>query len=437
MGTAILMAFLGALAVAVTLDKPAAYAFGGQPVHDADELVGEAERAFLRAVGREDASLGDGAGCFFSQLRSGADIEPALRCGPVVHFGGEADRPWDHLALRTRNRAGGADGVTLETTGEVDPGRTLADGELLSRPDGRRPPAATAVATLPSPGPPRMAPGGLVVARVPGDLARRAVGTAISPVGELEVTLVELATATEVEVDDGPRRAARGEELLVAVLDIRGGDGASIEVVTGRRRTLPSEPLGSGRHTLVMSTPVGMDSRLEVTFRGISQSLSLRTGQRAGDRPVLLDERPMVTIGLVVERQEVASGLDGPAATVALSRFTVAEASLLAHSRLLGAAPRGQGWLAVVLDGFGPPSVSGASAVGLDVAASFVVQLPDGRQVMATEFVRTDEGPTAYFVVPDATRAAVVRITPTFAVAGTTGPGRVAFATTEVALDLR
>jgi hypothetical protein len=172
-------------------------------------------------------------------------------------------------------------------------------------------------------------------------------------------------------------------------------------------------------------------------LRGISQGLSLRSGERVGPGVALLSERPRSELNRVVDRQQVSFGLVRAAQPVALARFTVAEAELLIHSEWLGTAPAGRGWLAVEVRDFTVPSVPDAVAVRLDLPASFVAVLPDGSSVPATELGMPPAGRTVYFPVPDTFRAGVVRITPTFDVEGSTGSGQLAFPTTELALELR
>ncbi len=155
-----------------------------------------------------------------------------------------------------------------------------------------------------------------------------------------------------------------------------------------------------------------------------------------GPAVALLRERPRAVVSRVVERQQVSFGLVRAAQPVALARFTVGEAELLIHSEWLGTAPPDTGWLAVDLRDFSVPVVPDAVAVRLNLPASFVTVLPDGRSVAASELGMPPAGRTVYFPVPDTFRAGIVRITPTFEVEGSTGSGRLTFPAAEFALEL-
>lgn len=401
------------------------YRYEAAPVRDAEAVLRQADRAFLRAVGREDASVSSGARCHFSRVPPDRDIRLLLRCGPVVHFDGSPQRPWDDVALAAEQ----ADGeVRLSIAGDAVPGQALVPGELLTRPDGKRPASPDG---LMSPPPPRVAPGavGVVAGRLPGPVPTATAGRLSGP-GDLDVGLRPLGSAGEVELGDGPRRAARGEELLVVELTVRSGAGASLEIVAGKRRTALPEEARDGRTVVAASVPPRVDAVVEVGYRGLTRSLSMRTGRPVGDGVALLDQplaaRPAVAV----------DGQDAPNGGSRLGSFTIASVDLLAHSEWLGTAPPGQAWVALGLDGFSAPFVSGSQSVRLDLAQSFGLMLADGSVVPGLEVGRPPAGPTVYFAGPLDLRSFVVRVSPTFVVEGGAAPGPLVFGTVEVPVEL-
>ncbi|MDQ4069962.1 MAG: hypothetical protein M3203_10910 [Actinomycetota bacterium] len=433
LGAAVAAVVLGAVGLTrLTADEPIRYRFEGKAVRNDGAVLEAADRAFLRTAHREEASLGDGARCYFSQPRPDADLAPRLRCGPIVHFGGSAQRPWDDVDLTA---TAVKNGVRLERKGSSKTGQALATGELLTRPDGATPPEAKNLAPPP---PPRLSPGQVVVASsTPSETTMRRVETAVLGPGDLNVRIEDLGVAPQVRTSPGLRRPSFGEELVVATINVRARGGAAMELVAGPRRAPLPEAALQGRHVIAASVPVGSEAVLEITLRGISQRVSLRTGQPVGQSVGVLTERLRVTLNRVVERQQVPFGLGRPQQPVALPRFTLVEAELLAHSDWLGTAPSGSAWLAVEVQDFSVPTAPDAVAVRLNVAASFSVLLADGRSVPATEFGAPPGGRTVYIPVPEAFRAGVVTITPTFHVEAAGATATLAYPSTEVVLELR
>lgn len=85
-------------------------------------VVAQADRDFLRDARREDAALHPNARCYLSLTGTAPDAElnRTLRCGPIVHSGGDTAEPWDTVALRT---VATAEGVRLEPDGETSTNR--------------------------------------------------------------------------------------------------------------------------------------------------------------------------------------------------------------------------------------------------------------------------------------------------------------------------
>lgn len=119
-----------------------------------------------------------------------------------------------------------------------------------------------------------------------------------------EFKLLGTAKPSVVTTGEGPRQAARGQQILLVRYDAFGHLGEQSDsgggtptttnsvalVVDGTRTVLDSEALSTGAsRTVAMSVASGArDVALEVDTGGLVQSLSLVTGRRSGDDPVLL-----------------------------------------------------------------------------------------------------------------------------------------------------
>lgn len=411
-----------------------AYWFGGARVVEPGALLADADRRFLRAVYREDAAVGAGARCFFSRMPPDRNIRAVLRCGPVLHYQGDPDRPWDDVALVAevadgRARLSLATATADETAVE---GQALKAGEVLSRPDGRTPATATALGLPPTR---RVVPGAVAVVAGPRAVPGADSGQLRGP-GRLEVAVEVVGVAPTIEVAGrGPRRAAAGEEFVVFTVAIRGAAGTSLELVSGARRVPLPEEARDGRSRLAVSAPAGEDVFLEATYRGIGRALSVRTGEPAGPARSFATAPPAAILDIPIAGQEVPAG---PTGTMARLRpFSLGAVELLDHSDWLGAPAPGRAWLAVAVDGFAVPRVDDAAGVRVDPAASFVVVLPGGEARPALEVGEPPGGTTVYFDVPADGRAFALRVAPTFVIEGGPGAGAVAFAVTEVPVELR
>lgn len=438
--TAIVAVVTGVLLLAIGIvafrspDAPPMYRLDGKPVIDEEEFLREADRAFHRAARREEASLHPKAACWFT--RAGDDeIQRILRCGPIVHYGGTQVRPWDELPFVASPVPGG---VGLRLEGDPARGRGLPSGAVLSRPDGAEPPSRTEIEKLTIPPPPRVAPGELsLVTTVRERVDWRRAGVNLSGPGRLDVRVDEVATTSSaLRLRDGPRRPAIGEEFVVARIDARNVSRAVVEVVAGPRRTAADSRRFGGSTVLVVSAPRDVDTRLTVTFRGITQEVSLRTGAVVATNP-LLANTPRARPDRVIDRQEALVDLETRTA-VSMASFTVTQVELTAHTDWLGAATPGMAWLVAELDGFTTPSVPGADSVRIDVGASFTFLLPDGRGVPAVELGRPQGSDLrVYFAVPEQTRSGVLRLEPTFVVEARGAVRPLTYARVELPLDLR
>lgn len=335
----------------------------GGRLGDADAAIADADTRFLRdTLGATDRT--PGARCYFVQEGVGGSYTDLIACGPVVHPAEPADEdepsdqpvgsgtngPWDLYPARVE---GGKLRLGKPTVGQA------AATEQLWRPDGLRPPKAQDVAAgaTVSPGfSMRLSFGEPTGAKAADGFVLAGAGT---------VTVTEVATPASITDENGvDREAPAGYELVAANLTFENVEGTTLEVLSGHDRvdvtptvTGDSDFYQSG-WLVAVARDDGVAPLLEVTYRGRAQRLSLATGERLGDDPLLYHPRSQA-LAKEIEAVDVPITVPLPTAhpgEVHVGSYTIERADLRSFDPNLGWAPPGQAWLVVGVDNLGNPS---------------------------------------------------------------------------------
>jgi hypothetical protein len=407
---------LGLLVVAGLLLGP-----GGGPGHTSIALtkghLGNAEAAIADADARFLAdSLGaadrtPGARCYFVEL--GAAYANQVACGPLVHPDeASAQGPWDLYPARVEN---GELRLAKPREGQ------LVDTARLWRPDDLRPPQAEDVAAGATANP------GFSTQLSSGELdgARTTDGFVLA--GTAKVAVTGIAHPDEVTDErDVTRTAPAGYRLVAANLQLDGVEGTTLEVLSGQDRvdvTPTVAPDGNFYRSgwlVAVAHDDGVDPVLEVTYRGRAQRLSLATGERLGDDPLLYHPRSQA-----IDRE--IAGVDVPITVpipaphpgeVHLGSYTVARADLRSFDPNLGWAPPGRAWLVVGIDGLGTSffdsDVDVDEVFRFDQLRSFSLRPAGGQELLVPVGVAPTEDSQlgAVFAVSDRTTEATFRAAP-------------------------
>jgi hypothetical protein len=295
---------------------------------NASHVLAEAQAAMRATASADEGVVSPQSSCYFSlPNRSAHDVEPYVRCGPVFLPWSSAADAW--LSYRVR-ASPTSSGVRLTVATSSSPPATtvaLGKGEVLRRPGGGTPPSGDA--GLAPPAVPRQRPGWTGVLRSPptglgpapvsdlmGDwgcsyrlvafgeapwlssrLDRAGLRDAENPPGS--------AYATGPSGQDRPQAKlllpAKGEVLVIAELALSPGEAAGqvpalangagatstdrpvLSVVAGGTTRVFDLPTNAGKApgnlTLVASVPVGSRPVLDIADKGLTQEVSLFSGQ--------------------------------------------------------------------------------------------------------------------------------------------------------------
>jgi hypothetical protein len=353
-------------------------ATGGIRAADGRRLTGDQtviatlDLAFAKAVTDAGASVAEGSACFFGGKRNESDqflTDGSIWCGPVLLPDSEPDEAWSRASFST----GAGDSFALAdatppssfTLSSTSP---LAPGVELARPDGRE--VADATGLQPPGAEPIDGSAIVVLAQVPAD-----VGLAAPEDGRLNVPsralkLTGLARVDTIGAGAEAMVAAEGEDLVVAafesalVEDGPSDSGTAQLVIDGQKSPFDGWSRLEATGAMVASVPEGAeDVGLEVVFDGVTQQISLLTGERAEGFPsVLYREQTVVDVGATL-----AANAAMPVGDQASATGVVSEVRLVAWLDGLGWAPEGKAFLVVIITDWAadPPccEVTGAQII--------------------------------------------------------------------------
>lgn len=328
----VVIALLVVVLTLVLRSGPPALYWQGEPLGNAPEVLARADAA-MRAVAQDyEGAVSSRSRCYFLLANAEAhNVEDQLRCGPVLLPWSREQAPW--LAYRLSAKPAGSGGTTvrerLSVTTSPAPTATVAlvGDQFLRRPGGGLAPAGDA--GLSAPAVPRQRAGwGGVLVSPPDGLAPAPVGDVIGDWGAtyrlvaygeerwLAVRLDRRALRDAV-VPRSSRHATtraglllppRGDVFAVAELAVGPGEAAGPVPAQANGRAGPSADhpgislLGAGRAvtfpssattragtdlTLAAAVPAHAKAQLEVSDKGLSQQVSLVTGDLSQGPAVL------------------------------------------------------------------------------------------------------------------------------------------------------
>jgi hypothetical protein len=245
------------------------------------------ERKVRTIVARRHGAAAADMRCYFGKAKnpaSGAsrtDVDPAVRCGPVLFVDGTPARAYLSFAMTTtRTAANKAEVVTEDNPDPADPAAVPAATQL-ARPDGRQPPRTVSLA---APQPPAADARALVVS----DLG------SITPPKQLDgAEMISLDTGTRVIAagvvaryghGDDARSAPPGEQLIAFQLEDEPGESSdqpataklTLADASGSR---PVPESSAASDYVVVAEPAGSSVNLVLKDGGYTQTLSLPGGR--------------------------------------------------------------------------------------------------------------------------------------------------------------
>ncbi|CAA9232957.1 MAG: hypothetical protein AVDCRST_MAG50-1274 [uncultured Acidimicrobiales bacterium] len=401
----------------------------GKRLMGVTEGLASAERAFVRALERAEASAPPEPACWFGVTIGAANpraSDGAVYCGPVVLASSAPGAVWPRYTFSSSTgdffstaQMGAVSISSVTSTQKLPPGtelhrpdgRAAPDGSDLAPPDAKAQAAGylDVVTDIPE---------SLVLAKPRGD-------------GRLNIpsrSLVVDGVARVPKVGSGKTAvvAAAGEELVVARFSRTARTGSApagtAQVVAGTIRkpftdwsNLPEKGL------VVASVPRGTpDVALEVIFEGVPQTLSLVTGERGPDaRAALYRANSSVGLGTPVSVQAAL-----PTGAPAGVSGVVTEAKLEAWRERVGWAPAGRAFLSLTVDAWKVDRPCCAVSK-VEVVQVWTVALPDGT-VIESRPLAPGTTTAVTFEVPETMTTATVQLSIAVSFEQGGAPGQVA-----------
>jgi len=374
----------------------------GRRLVDDQAVIDTVDGAFMTAVAESGAAGSEGSLCFFGGATNEADqflTDGSLWCGPVLLGDSAPGALWAQSSFTagTGDSFAVAD-ATPPPSFELGATSPLPPGVSLVRPDGRQPvdgtglrppvagPVARTIEVLPE------APAGVQLqAPADGRLHLPSRTLLLTGLGRIDQAGAE---AEEVAV-------AGGETVVVATFEsaaVEGGpaDGGTAQlVVDGEASPFDGWSALPATGALTVSVPAdAQDVTLEVVFDGLSQKISLLTGERAGGFPaVLYRDGTTAAIGA-----EFVAEAAMPAGDGATASGVVGGVRLVAWLDGRGWAAPGRAFLAVDITDWQaePPCCEVTGAALIPVFTMAPAGQPRVDTVVAVDAAR----PTPVFDVP-------------------------------------
>jgi hypothetical protein len=421
---AVVLVFI-VLAVVLRGHSPALY-WEGEPMTNASHVLGEAQTAMRATASADEGVVSPQSSCYFSlPNRSAHDVQPYVRCGPVFLPWSSAADAWLSYRLGASPTSSGVKLTVASSSSPPAATVALGKGEVLRRPGGGTAPSGDAA--LAPPAVPRQRTGWTGVLNSPptglqpapvgdmvGDWGRSYRLVAFGETARLSSRLDPAGLRGAVDPpgsayaagtsEDGRPQAklllpAKGQVLAIAELALSPGEAAGpvpvlanagrtssadrpvLSVVAGGTTETFAVPASRGNApanlTLAASVPTASRPGLDIADKGLTQEVSLTSGQ------VVTGPSVLSRLG-TDDRLEVSGRLPG-------TEVHVSDASLV--------------WFAGSDGGTEPPSAAQAylqvlaSASPLQSsflpASDFTLELPAG-QVVAAQ------------ALPDSDRAAIL-----------------------------
>jgi hypothetical protein len=354
-------------------------ATGGLRAADGRRLLGDqeaidgADDAFATAAEEAGASVSDDSLCFFGGTKGKADAfvaDGSIWCGPVLVRGSDPSDLWATTSFSpTSGESFALATATAPTSFSLSSTTSLAPGVDLYRPDGKEVPEGLDL-EVPDAAP--IEDGEVqIVEQLPDDvdLTEPADGRLATPARSLRFT--GLGKAEQIGAGADALVAAEGDILVVASFEAtatEGGgfdQGTAVLSVDGDKSPFDRWSSVDGSGALVAPVPDDAeDVTLEVLFDGVTQEISLVTGERTPGFPAALyREKP--SLGL---QAQISAQAPMPVGDPATATGVASEVRLAAWIEGRGWAPDGKAYLVLTVTGWSAPppccEVTGAEVVG-------------------------------------------------------------------------
>jgi hypothetical protein len=273
--------------------------FDGQAVDGADETLAGAETSLQAIVDQRHGATGDETRCYFSLPDGGStDVNPYLRCGPVLFVDGDPEQAYLTFPLQPAPDAEASDDAAVRLVAAEQPQSPeptgLDEGERLRRPDGQD--APDDAGGLEAPAPPRAEPGLVQAISLDGIELSDPGDDAVIGSWSRSYRLLGTAGPARFGSGDDARRPAEGERFVAVQIQVSNGEATAepvpaapqLAIQVGDADPIPvPDQLAAGTvgETLGLVASVPEDAAdadqvdLVVTDLGVEQRISLTTGE--------------------------------------------------------------------------------------------------------------------------------------------------------------
>jgi len=388
---------------------------GGKGISNASDALTNAERDWRAELAKGSVTVSKDARCYYAVLKDKSDIGKNIMCGPVRHFGSDGTKPWETVEAKTS--PAGEDKVSVASDDSFSAG-TIPPGYVLQRPDGQEAPENLTLAEPPAPSSESAFSAWLTESPSLKDARSPASGKGIVITPTFTAEITSVGSLAEIGTGSERKSAPKGERFVAAKVTFSSppdsaepkGDGfssdknAPTDLVAQLRFgdktqeiVTPAISPAEGAVTLVAAVPVGAaDIVLELTSGGLTQGLSLSTGERVSTVAQAYYDGAKSSVPIAAGVYGESSKVMGDLEVTYTVQFTHAWRS--PFSTRLGWAPAGQVYVTVPLEEFRADTTKYSYSLK---GSSDVLSLSDSSgKKYADKFAGTDYD-YAVFVVPE------------------------------------
>ena len=272
------------------------FTYQGKSIANAAPTLQQAESNLTTLVDARHGSQNSSTRCYYAVPLDPAgakktDIDPWLRCGPVLFVDGNPDRAYLNFGFTFTTR-GGSVVLNPTATPQSNTPAALPAGFTLKRPDGKTPPSDSG--GLSAPNPPPAAANTLAATTVTQPAGTKPI-TAIIGAYTGGITITDIGPISRYGTGDNARSAPAGQRLYAFKLGpAAANDGtvkeldASTTIVIDGSAGRPLPPT-TDQQAIVIAVPNAAKSvELVLTDSGLKQTFSLLTGKPGAGNIVVL-----------------------------------------------------------------------------------------------------------------------------------------------------
>lgn len=261
--------------------------YNGKTISNASGVLSGAETSLDSTVKSRHGVESSDTRCYYAKSANPpkgttkSDVQNTLYCGPVLFVDGSTSAEYLKVPITSTGTSGG--NATLSAQKDISTLQPVAVGGdvVLTRPDGKKPPAGNGGLSVPKP--PPAAKNSLVATSLGSTPAPGKPAQAVMEGSSRKVTLVAAGEISRYGRGDDARSAPPGQKLLAFQLQYGFGalstdtSGALVKlVVDGTARDIPQ---ASGDQYDVAAVPSSSTVAVQLTDHGVTQTLALPGGQ--------------------------------------------------------------------------------------------------------------------------------------------------------------